>query len=159
MYNKKASDAHHFIKWGRYCHLSVIKCMKHSNEWYCWPDDMHQRRICTCGLPWFQRICDHVWVCSPSSLALACRSHWPQYPYMAKCAPVYCAMHLYTSEILYGYKRRQLCEIQFAWSLNSMWHNRWGMHISLNWPILKRCHAVFDWKIAPAQGSGQSLDR
>ena len=27
-----------------------------------------------------------------------------------------CAMHLSTSEILYGDKRRQLCEIQFTWS-------------------------------------------
>ena len=56
-----------------------------------------------------------------------------------------CAMHLSTSEILYGDKRRQLCEIQFAWSLNPTWHNRRGLHIyiSLNWPRLKSCHAVF----------------
>ena len=62
--------------------------------------------------------------------------------------------------ILYGYiKRCQLCEIQFAWSLNPTWHNKWGMHISLSRPRLKSCHAVFDEKIAPAPGSGQSLDR
>ena len=62
--------------------------------------------------------------------------------------------------IRYGYiKRCQLCEIQFAWNLNPTWHNRWGMHISLNRPRLKSCHAVFDEKIASAPASGQSVDR
>ena len=32
--------------------------------------------------------------------------------------------------ILYGdIKQWQLCEIQFAWSLNPIWHNRQGMHV------------------------------
>ena len=32
--------------------------------------------------------------------------------------------------ILYRYiKQWQLCEIQFAWSLNPIWHNRQGMHV------------------------------
>ena len=32
--------------------------------------------------------------------------------------------------ILYGdIKWWQLCEIQFAWSLNPIWHNRQGMHV------------------------------
>ena len=32
--------------------------------------------------------------------------------------------------ILYGdIKQWQLCEIQFAWSLNPVWHNRQGMHV------------------------------
>ena len=53
--------------------------------------------------------------------------------------------------ILYGdIKLCQMCEIQFAWNLNPTWHNRWGMHISLNRPRLKSCHAVFDEKIALA---------
>ena len=64
--------------------------------------------------------------------------------------------HLRT--IHYEDKQRQLCEIQFAWSLNPTWHNKWGMHISLNWPRLKSCQAVFDKKIAPAPDSSQSLD-
>ena len=32
--------------------------------------------------------------------------------------------------ILYGdIKQWQLCEIQFAWSLNPVWHNRQGIHV------------------------------
>ena len=62
--------------------------------------------------------------------------------------------------ILYGdIKRCQLREVQIAWSLNPTWHNRWGIHISINRPRLKSCHVVFVEKIAPAPGSGQSLDR
>ena len=46
-------------------------------------------------------------------------------------------------------KSSQMCEIRFVWSCPT-WPNRWGTHISKEWPRLKSCHAACGEKSALA---------